>query len=78
MLRRLCIILDELKPSNESYIKQISFVNDRPGHDMRYSINATKISKELGWISNYKFSETLKLTIEWYLKNLSWCNKKTD
>tara|TARA_B100000212_G_C27376335_1_gene534897 strand:+ start:1986 stop:3041 length:1056 start_codon:yes stop_codon:yes gene_type:complete len=76
--REICLILDKLKPSKESYIKQISFVDDRPGHDKRYSINSTKISKELGWISNYKFSAALKLTIDWYLKNLSWCNQKSN
>ena len=72
----ICAYLDEVIPSEFSYKKNITFVKDRAGHDKRYSINASKIKNELGWEINYKFLDSLKLTINWYIKNKSWLNKK--
>ncbi|MCL2080418.1 MAG: GDP-mannose 4,6-dehydratase, partial [Oscillospiraceae bacterium] len=50
----------------------ISYVTDRPGHDMRYAIDPSKINSELGWLPETKFEDGLKLTIKWYLENESW------
>jgi len=63
----ICSILDEIKPSAKSYKEQISFVSDRPGHDFRYAIDATKIENELGWKADENFESGIKKTIDWYL-----------
>lgn len=65
----LCSILDEKIPAKESYVKQISFVEDRLGHDFRYAIDATKISKELGWKPKENFASGIVKTVDWYLNN---------
>ncbi len=66
---RVCAILDELKPkASGSYKDQISFVKDRPGHDLRYAIDATKIENELGWKADENFESGIKKTIQWYLE----------
>ena len=70
----ICEILDQLKPKKTNYKNQISFVEDRPGHDFRYAINTEFISKELLWKPKYNFDEAIKVTIEWYLNNINWCN----
>ena len=65
---RVCTILDELKPkASGSYKDQITFVKDRPGHDLRYAIDATKIENELGWKADENFDTGIVKTIEWYL-----------
>ncbi|MES2864776.1 MAG: dTDP-glucose 4,6-dehydratase [Bacteroidota bacterium] len=65
---RVCSILDELKPKESgSYKDQITFVKDRPGHDLRYAIDATKIENELGWKADENFDTGIEKTIEWYL-----------
>ena len=63
----ICDILDNLVPKEESYKKLISFVSDRPGHDFRYAIDASKIENELGWRANENFESGIKKTINWYL-----------
>lgn len=63
----ICELLDEIKPKAQSYKSQISFVNDRPGHDFRYAIDASKIEKELGWKADENFESGIKKTIHWYL-----------
>ena len=64
----VCSILNELQPkSNGKYQDQITFVKDRPGHDLRYAIDATKIETELGWKADENFESGIKKTIEWYL-----------
>lgn len=66
----VCAILNELKPkATGKYQDQITFVTDRPGHDLRYAIDATKIETELGWKADENFESGIKKTIEWYLKN---------
>lgn len=66
---RVCTILDALKPkASGSYKDQITFVKDRPGHDLRYAIDATKIENELGWKADENFDTGIVKTIEWYLK----------
>jgi dTDP-glucose 4,6-dehydratase len=70
----LCDILDtRLKrdPENSSR-KLVHFVSDRPGHDRRYAIDASKIKRELGWTPKYRFEEALEATVDWYLGNMEW------
>lgn len=70
----LCDLLDELKPREDgkSYKEQITFVKDRPGHDRRYAIDATKITKELGWKPEETFETGIRKTVQWYLDNQDW------
>ena len=70
---KICDILDDLRPKETSYSKQITYVKDRPGHDFRYAIDASKIENELGWRANENFDTGIVKTIEWYLKKY---NKK--
>ena len=65
---KICEILNVLKPKKESYKNQISFVKDRPGHDFRYAIDASKIESELGWKAHENFETGIKKTVNWYLK----------
>lgn len=76
----LCSILDEKQPRSDgkSYREQITYVKDRPGHDMRYAIDASKIQKELGWVPAETFETGIVKTVEWYLHNSEWCQRVTD
>lgn len=77
VVKTICSILEELvpnKPSNiEHYSDLITYVTDRPGHDLRYAIDATKIKNELNWVPDETFETGLRKTVEWYLKNSEWC-----
>ncbi|GAB1308221.1 dTDP-glucose 4,6-dehydratase [Urechidicola sp. KH5] len=64
----ICELLDELKPNSNSYKSLISFVKDRPGHDFRYAIDASKIENELGWNADENFESGIRKTVEWYLQ----------
>jgi dTDP-glucose 4,6-dehydratase len=65
--------LNELQPKSEgTYQDQITFVKDRPGHDVRYAIDASKITKELGWKPRETFETGIRKTVEWYLNNQEW------
>jgi dTDP-glucose 4,6-dehydratase len=68
LVNHICEILDEIRPrsDNISYKNQIAFVKDRPGHDRRYAINSSRISKELGWTPKTSFTSGIRKTIEWY------------
>ena len=75
----ICEILDEKKPRESGkYSDLISFVADRPGHDLRYAIDASKINKELGWSPSLTFEEGLSETIDWYLSNEGWLKNVTS
>lgn len=65
----ICDLLDELKPASNSYSDQITFVKDRPGHDFRYAIDATKLEEELGWSAKETFETGILKTIKWYLEH---------
>ena len=77
VVKTICKILDELKPqaNNQSYEILITFVKDRPGHDLRYAIDASKIGRELGWIPEETFETGIRKTVEWYLSNTEWVNR---
>lgn len=80
IVHTLCDILDRKKPRSDgkSYQEQITFVKDRPGHDMRYAIDASKIQRELGWVPKETFETGIVKTVDWYLSNLEWCQRITD
>ncbi len=80
VVKTICKILDELKPqaSGQAYASLITFVKDRPGHDLRYAIDATKIQNELGWTPAETFETGIRKTVEWYLNNLDWCHRVQD
>ena len=77
VIQSLCNILDELLPDSKFRPHQdlIQFVIDRPGHDRRYAIDATKIQNELNWIPQESFETGLRKTVEWYLNNKDWVNR---
>ncbi len=73
VVRRICGILDELHPDPSGPHEQlIRFVDDRPGHDLRYAVDSGKIRRELGWRPSVSFDEGLRRTVEWYLANRGW------
>ncbi|ULX57901.1 dTDP-glucose 4,6-dehydratase [Ectothiorhodosinus mongolicus] len=90
VVHRLCDILDELVPLSgsprdfvarddvNSYKDLITYVADRPGHDQRYAIDASKIKKDLGWVPAETFETGLRKTVEWYLNNATWCQHVQD
>jgi len=79
LVKLLCQQMDEnLRRPKGTSEKLITYVKDRPGHDLRYAIDANKINKELGWKPSVTFEEGLALTIEWYLNNETWLNNVTS
>lgn len=80
VVKTICQILDELKPqlNGQSYESLITFVKDRPGHDLRYAIDASKIERELGWKPQESFETGIRKTVQWYLDNLQWCRRVQD
>ena len=79
LVKLLCQVMDKKlnRPVGESE-KLITYVKDRPGHDLRYAIDATKINKELGWKPSVTFEEGLELTVDWYLDNSDWLDHVTS
>lgn len=73
VVQAICQILDDLVPKDSKYEELITYVPDRPGHDMRYAIDATKIQRELGWKPVETFETGIRKTVAWYLDNLDWC-----
>jgi dTDP-glucose 4,6-dehydratase len=82
VVEALCRLLDELAPGRPAgrgrHSDLITFVADRPGHDMRYAIDAGKIERELGWKPAETFETGLRKTVQWYLKSLEWCQRVRD
>ncbi|NLD09183.1 MAG: dTDP-glucose 4,6-dehydratase [Xanthomonadaceae bacterium] len=80
VVKTICSILDTLQPRKNGvpYHDLITFVKDRPGHDLRYAIDASKIQKTLGWTPQETFESGIHKTVEWYLNNLDWCRRVQD
>jgi len=80
VVKQICAILDEVKPRSDqkSYAEQITFVTDRPGHDRRYAIDASKIERDLGWRPAETFETGIKKTVQWYLDNPEWVEGVTS
>jgi dTDP-glucose 4,6-dehydratase len=82
VVRTICALLEELAPNKPAglghYEDLITFVKDRPGHDQRYAIDASKIQRELGWVPQETFASGLRKTVQWYLDNLQWCRHVQD
>ena len=80
----ICELLDEMRAPAEqgltiqSYKELIAFVEDRPGHDIRYAIDASKIKRELGWVPEETFESGIRKTVLWYLDNLTWAHRVQD
>jgi dTDP-glucose 4,6-dehydratase len=72
VVRRICAVLDECLPANKPREDLIEFVTDRPGHDARYAIDATKLETELGWRAQENFDTGIEKTVRWYLDNEWW------
>ena len=82
VVQGICELLEELAPSKPAdlahYRDLITYVKDRPGHDLRYAIDASKIQRELGWVPQESFATGLRKTVQWYLHNLEWCRNVQD
>jgi dTDP-glucose 4,6-dehydratase len=77
VVKLICELLDEMapRPNAHPYAELISFVRDRPGHDQRYAIDASKIKRELDWEPSLTFETGLRQTVRWYLDNQAWCDE---
>ncbi|MDD1606711.1 MAG: dTDP-glucose 4,6-dehydratase [Methylococcaceae bacterium] len=77
VVKTICALLEELQPNKPNGISHyedlITYVTDRPGHDLRYAIDASKIERELGWTPQETFETGMRKTVQWYLNNLEWC-----
>ena len=82
VVHAICALVDEMRPADASFQSSasslITFVADRPGHDLRYAIDAGKIERELGWTPEETFETGLRKTVAWYLDNLDWCRRVQD
>lgn len=80
VVHTLCELLDELRPDSPycPHASLITYVQDRPGHDQRYAIDASKIERELGWTPEETFDSGIRKTVQWYLNNLEWCRRVQD
>src|SRR5262249_42021361 len=80
VVRCICEILDELRPSDPivPHRSLITYVKDRPGHDRRYAMNASKIVRELGWKAHESFASGIRKTVEWYLAHEDWVRDVTS
>ncbi len=80
VVRTLCGLLDQRRPRGDgrSYVDQITFVGDRPGHDRRYAIDSSKLQGELGWRPTQTFETGIAATVDWYLGNQNWVNRVLD
>ena len=77
--KRICDLLDEISPSTIGSRRQlISFVTDRPGHDQRYAIDASKLERELGWKAEEHFESGIEKTVRWYVDQQSWWRAVLD
>jgi dTDP-glucose 4,6-dehydratase len=76
IVKTICALLDELRPDPKgSYSRLITYVNDRPGHDRRYAIDARKVERELGWRPQETFESGIRKTVDWYLNHQAWVER---
>lgn len=75
VIKQICGLMDQLAPKYYPHEQLITYVKDRPGHDNRYAIDASKIAQDLGWMPKQTFTTGLAKTVEWYLDNLDWCQR---
>ena len=80
VVKTICMLLDKLVPDspNIPHASLITYVTDRPGHDLRYAIDADKIAAELGWVPEETFDSGIEKTVNWYLENSEWCQHVQD
>jgi dTDP-glucose 4,6-dehydratase len=78
VVKTICAIMDEVRPSDAPHNRLITYVKDRPGHDRRYAVDASKIKRELGWNQRESFASGIRLTVEWYLSNSAWIQEVTS
>jgi len=82
VVKTICAILDDIRPDHPNGISKyedlITYVSDRPGHDLRYAIDATKIKNTIGWVPEETFETGIRKTVEWYLDNESWWQRVLD
>src|ERR1700704_1511841 len=78
VVRQICTWMDRLRPNKRSYHNLVSFVADRPGHDQRYAIDATKLESELGWRAQETFETGIEKTVRWYLERADWWQPLRD
>ncbi len=82
MVETICALLEELVPKKPQgvahYRDLITYVADRPGHDLRYAIDASKIERELGWVPEETFESGMRKTVQWYLANETWWKQVQD
>lgn len=78
VVQTICSILDTLVPKDSPYAEQITYVQDRPGHDRRYAIDSSKMKRDLGWIPTETFETGLRKTVQWYIDNSVWCQHVQD
>ncbi len=82
VVHTICDLLEELAPAKPQgvtdYRDLITYVADRPGHDLRYAIDASKIQKEMGWTPEETFETGIRKTVQWYLDNRKWCKRISD
>ena len=72
VVETICVLMDQLRPQGAPHARLITRVIDRPGHDRRYAIDASKITRELGWRPRHSFDQGLEATVSWYLEHLEW------
>ncbi|MFA0349728.1 GDP-mannose 4,6-dehydratase, partial [Vibrio sp. 10N.222.55.C6] len=82
VVKTICSLLEELVPNKPEgvgkYLDLVTYVTDRPGHDVRYAIDASKIERELGWKPEETFESGIRKTVEWYLENKQWWSRVLD
>ncbi|MFO7529345.1 MAG: dTDP-glucose 4,6-dehydratase, partial [Marinobacter sp.] len=78
VVHTICDLLQDLVPADRKYRDLITHVADRPGHDLRYAIDAGKIQREVGWTPEETFESGIRKTVQWYLDNLEWCQRVQD
>ncbi|HJO35508.1 MAG TPA: GDP-mannose 4,6-dehydratase, partial [Gammaproteobacteria bacterium] len=80
VVHALCTLLDELLPDSphRPHARLIRYVKDRPGHDLRYAMDAGKLRRELGWRPAESFESGLRKTVQWYLQHEDWCRRVQD